>query len=280
MKKTIIGIFIAVLCLGGLLIPSYNRVQGESLANPTHTITFGNKIKVKTMFYPYRDPKNVTGSTAKGLQGLAADGNDNIYLTYATGDKTHYGYIYKYNRKGELMKKSKLLTIGHGQALSYISGYLFQLADIKGQPSYTLQKINPSTLMVERTWKVPSTIHPNVIAMEDSKTAIAVSKSGDGYDINKIHLGAGKNAIRDWREKIHISGLIGKTSKKEIQGFSIGNGLYYLLSNGEYMSFLANGGKKKRISLNTKREPEGIFINKSGKIFIAFNKLNEVFISM
>lgn len=279
-KRIMIGIFIAVLCLGGSLITPHNRVQAESLVNPTHIITFGNKIKVKTLFYPYRDPKNVTGSTAKGLQGIAVDSNDNIYLTYATGDKNHYGYIYKYNRKGELLKKSKLLTIGHGQALSYNSGYLYQLADIKGQPSYTLQKINPSTLKVEKNWKVPETIHPNVIAMEDSKTAIAVSKSGDGYDLNKIHLGTGKSATRDWHEKVHVSGLIGKTSNKDIQGFAIGNGQYYLLSNGEYMTFGANGDKKNRISLNTNREPEGIFINNSDKILIAFNKLNEVFISM
>ncbi|ALC88704.1 hypothetical protein AM500_01980 [Bacillus sp. FJAT-18017] len=244
-----------------------------------HSLTFSNKIAVKTLFYPYRNSSTVTNlNDIRSLQGIAVDQYNNMYLTYATGDKTTYGYIYKYSPKGVLLKKSARLTIGHGQAIAYKSGYLYQLADVKGQESYTLQKINPSTLTVVRKWKVPTSIHPNVVAMLDSNTAVAVSKSGDGYDINKIHLGSGTWATRDWREKIHISGMIGTTSGKPIQGFAYGNGKYYLLSNGEYMTFDKYGKNKVRVKLNTTREPEGITINSAGKILIQFNKLNEVFI--
>ncbi|RFU61760.1 hypothetical protein [Peribacillus glennii] len=268
-----IGIY--ALTLAAIARPD---VEASTVSTPIHTLKFSNKVQVKTLFYPYRDPAKVSSKEAKGLQGITVDNSSNIYLTYVTGDKYRYGYIYKYNKKGTLLKKSKRLTIGHGQAISYKDGSLYQLADVRGQSNYTLQKINPNTLTVERAWKVPSTIHPNVMAMQDRNTAIAISKSGDGYDINKIHLGAGKEAKRDWREKIHIRGLIGKTPGKEIQGFAIGNGQYYLLSNGEYITFKPDGTNIKSVLLNTKREPEGIAIEKNGKILITFNKLNEVFI--
>ncbi|PLT28842.1 hypothetical protein [Peribacillus deserti] len=274
------GILCALIGITGLAAGEKGTAPTVSAAaqNLAHTITFSNKVQVKTLFYPYRDPANVSADAAKGLQGITVDPSSNMYLTYATGDKTRYGYIYKYNSKGVLLKTSKLLTLGHGQAISYKDGYLYQLADVKGQASYTLQKINPNTLTVVRTWTVPSIIHPNVMGMLNSTTAIGISKVGDGYDINKIHLGSGRDATRDWREKIHIKGQIGKTPKKEIQGFAIGNGKYYLLSNGEYMTCNMDGTSIKKVSLNTTREPEGIAVNKYGKILISLNKLNEVFI--
>lgn len=279
MKKIKIRFYTAVLIVLGITLPFIiaNQLVVQASSNTVHTIKFNNNLQIKTLFYPYRDPANVFGNAAIGLQGLTTDGN-NIYLTYATGDKNHYGYIYKYRPNGTLLKKSSLLTIGHGQAISYKNGYLYQLADIRGQASYTLQKINLTTLKVIRTWKIPSTIHPNVISMQDSNTAIGISKVGDGYDINKIHLGTSYEATRYWQEKIHIDGLIGKTAGKEIQGFTFGNGQYYLLSNGEYMTFNSDGTNMNRVSLNTTREPEGIAITQSGKIMIAFNKLNEIFL--
>ncbi|MFJ8261884.1 hypothetical protein ACIQ4I_07935 [Rummeliibacillus sp. NPDC094406] len=269
----------AILCLLVMvcsLIPQ-NKVEAKT-GNIPHSLTFNNNIKVKTLFYPYRDPSNITSYQAKGLQGITVDENNNFYLTYVTGDKNHYGYIYKYNKNGKLLKKSKRLTIGHGQAISYKNGSIYQLADIRGQSSYTLYKINATTLKVVQKWKIPSTIHPNVIAMLDSKTVMGVSKSGNGYDLNKIHLGKGINATRKWQEKIHINGLIGKTPGKEVQGFAYGKGKFYLLSNGQYMTFKPDGSQIKRVSLNTNREPEGISITNSGRIVIGFNKVNEIFI--
>lgn len=281
-KKIVPYFFIAlvsifVLTFATIMIEK-SAIHAKTTSNPIHTMTFSNKVKVRTMFYPYRDPAKVRSSIAKGLQGITLDEQNNFYLTYATGDKQHYGYIYKYSNKGKLIKKSKLLRIGHGQAISYKDGYLYQLADVKGDASFTLQKININTLTVIRTWKVPSSIHPNVIGMLDSKTVIGVSKSGDGYDLNKIHLTDSQNAIRDYREKLHIKGLVGKTPGKEVQGFAIGKGQYYILSNEEYASFNFDGTNVKHISLNTNREPEGIAFNSSGKLLITFNKLNEVFI--
>ncbi|WP_409297353.1 hypothetical protein V1498_05475 [Peribacillus sp. SCS-26] len=276
-QKLYSGILAAMVSLAGVYGGGFVKPKEVRAADPVHTLTFGNKIQLKTLFYPYRDTGAVSSASARGLQGITLDGSSNIYLTYSTGDKTRYGYIYKYSSSKKLLKVSKLLTIGHGQAVSYKNGYLYQLADIKGQTNYYLYKINPDTLTVVRKWKVPSTIHPNVIAMKDSSTAIAVSKSGDGYDINKIHLGSGPDATRDWREKVHIKGMIGKTVNKEIQGFAMGNGLYYLLSNGEYAAFKPDGTSLKRVSLNTSREPEGIAVNSQGKILISFNKVNEVF---
>ncbi|MFS0634986.1 hypothetical protein AB1K84_03735 [Mesobacillus foraminis] len=280
MKNKSVRSVTTVLCALVLLnsIPFPSAISVYAGTNSVHTLKFSNNIKVKTLFYPYRDPANIKGTAAKGLQGITADPKNNFYLTYGTADKTTYGYIYKYSSKGKLLKKSKKLTIGHGQAISYMDGFLYQIADIKGQKSYMLQKINPETLTVVKKWRIPSAIHPNVLAMQDANTAIAVSKAGDGYDINKIHLGKGPEATRDWREKIHVKGLIGKTPKKEIQGFAIGGHSYYLLSNGEYMTFDRNGKNIKRVSLNTAREPEGIAILKNGKLVIAFNKLNEIFI--
>ncbi len=250
----------------------------KAATNPNHTLTFGNNLTVKTRFYPYRDPAGVKKTAARGLQGITVDSNNNFYLTYSTGDKTRYGYIYKYNQKGKLLKISKKLTIGHGQAISYMDGYLYEIADIVGQVNYILQKIDPTTLTVVNQWEIPSTIHPNVLAMQDAHTAIAISKSGDGYDINKIHLVNDELATRDWREKIHISGFVNNTVNKPIQGFAMGNGQYYLLINGEYITFNLDGTNIKQISLGTTREPEGIVILRNGKIVIQFNKLNELFI--
>lgn len=264
-----------------IILQSFNPIfvlRIQAATNPNHTLTFGNNLKVKTLFYPYRDPAGVKKTVARGLQGITVDSNNNFYLTYSTGDKTKYGYIYKYSQKGKLLKISKKLTIGHGEAISYMDGYLYEIADIVGQVNYTLQKIDPTTLTVVNQWKIPSTIHPNVLAMQDANTAIVISKSGDGYDINKIHVVNDELATRDWREKIHVSGLDGNTANKPIQGFAIGNGLYYLLLNGEYMTFNPDGTNVKRVSLNTSREPEGIVIMKKGKLVIQFNKLNEIFI--
>lgn len=262
-----------------LLIPIINRIYTVQAMTTEknmqkNMIQFSNKVKIKTLFYPYRDALHGT----QFLQGITADNKDNYYVTYAIGDQNRYGYIYKYNKNGELLKKSKKLTIGHGQAITFKSGYLYQIADIKGKSNYTLQKINTNTLKVVRKWLIPPMIHPNVIAMIDDQTAVGASKSGDGYDINKIHLGEGKEATRDWKEKFHISGLIGRTPGKEVQGFAFGNGEYFLLSNGEYMTFNPDGSNVKRILLNTNREPEGIAIANNGKIIIAFNKINEIFI--
>lgn len=256
------------------------QVSATAKSNPVHTLQLSKQLKAKTLFYPYRDPAGVTGSKSKGLQGITVDEHQQYYLTYSTGDKTRYGYIYKYSSKGKLLKKSERLTIGHGQAIAYKDGYLYQLADIRGQNRYTLQKINVKTFKVERKWLVPSTIHPNVIAMLDKNTAVGVSKSGNGYDLNKIHLGKGKEADRDWREKVHINGLVGTTPGKEVQGFAYGKGKYYILSNGEYMIVNPDGSQSQKLRLNTDREPEGISITNSGRIVMGFNKLNEIFIEM
>lgn len=261
--------------------------KDSSKSTIINTLQFSNEVTLKTLFYPYRDTKSnlltkdiqdPTQSKAQTLQGITSDDNDNYYVTYATGDTTRYGYIYKYDKKGVLIKKSKKLTMGHGQAITYKNGYLYQIADIRGEDNYTLQKMNANSLTVIKKWVIPSTIHPNVIAMIDDNTAVGVSKSADGYDINKIHLGEDEEAFRDWREKVHISGLIGNTPGKEVQGFAFGNEKYYLLSNGEYMTFNPDGTNIEHISLNTDREPEGIAITKDGKILMGFAQVNEIFI--
>lgn len=269
-------ILIALLLLQNFHSISVLHVQAAT--NPNHTLTFGNQLKVKTLFYPYRDPVAVKETKARGLQGLTLDSNNNFYLTYSTGDKTKYGYIYKYSQKGKLLKISKKLTLGHGQAISFMDGYLYEIADIVGQVNYTLQKIDPTTLTVVNSWEIPSTIHPNVIAMQDASTAIVISKTQDGYDMNKIHLVNDDLATRDWREKIHISGFDRTTTSKPIQGFAIGNGQYYLLLDGEYITFNLDGTNINQVALNTTREPEGIAFLTSGKMVIQFNKLNEIFI--
>ncbi len=277
-KKTRLFTLVLIALIMHLSFNSIFTLHLQAATNPNHTLTFGNDLKVKTLFYPYRDPAGVKKASARGLQGITVDSNNNFYLTYSTGDKTQYGYIYKYNQKGKLLKISKKLTIGHGQAISYMDGYLYEIADIVGQVNYTLQKIDLTTLTVVNQWEIPSTIHPNVLAMQDANTAIAISKSGDGYDINKIHLVNNELATRDWREKIHVTGLDSNTSNKPIQGFAIGNGQYYLLLNGEYITFNLDGTNIKQVALNATREPEGIVILKNGKLVIQFNKLNEIFI--
>lgn len=275
-KKFLILLLTVIFFFNSLL--STATVQAKTIENPPHKIIFSNKITVNTLFYPYRDAPHTPTLKAKGLQGLTIDQKNNYYLTYATGDKNRYGYIYKYSSKGKVLKKSNKQLIGHGQAISYMDGFLYQLADIRGNKQYKLQKIDPHTLKSIRNWTIPAEIHPNVIAMLDDQTVAAVSKTATGYEINKIHLTSKQNATRDWREKIVVTGLIGTTADHVVQGFAYGNGRYYILSNGQYMTITKTGKSKKIIHLNTKREPEGIAINQQGKIIISFNKLNEIFI--
>jgi hypothetical protein len=80
-----------------------------------------------------------------------------------------------------------------------------------------------------------------------------------------------------WNERIYIDGMVGTSSSKPIQSFTYGNSKYYILSDGEYMSFDSSGKNVNRVKLNTTREQEGIVIDKSGKILIQFNYYNEVF---
>ncbi|OPJ59724.1 hypothetical protein [Clostridium oryzae] len=280
MKSIKVQLFMVVLTVLLFVIGFHSIFSKKILAkaDSVHTLTFNNKLKVKTLFYPYRDPGNTADNLRRHLQGLTIDTNDNIYLTYAVCDETRYAYIYVYNKKGKLLRKSKKMPLGHGQAISYKNGYLYQLADIKDQTNFSLLKIDPYTFRIVRSWTIPSTIHPNVLFMQDDNTGISVSRYLDGYDINKIHLTEGPDAQRDWHEKIHISGFIGITPNREIQGFTYRNGQYHLLSNGEYMTFNPDGSNVKHISMNTKRESEGIGVMSNGKLVFGFNRLNELFI--
>jgi hypothetical protein len=243
------------------------------------TLTFSDGTKVSTLFFPYRDKANTKKGSERSLQGMTTDDKGNYYMMYATGDKTKYGYIYKYDKKFKLVKTSKKLTIGHGQAIDYRKGYLYQIADIVGNKNYQLQRIDTKTLKVVKKWTIPAEIHPNVIAMESDTTAIVVSKVGNGYELNRLHIGEDFDyTIRNPREKIFVEGLVGTTAGKEVQGFSRTANRYYILSNGEYVSFNHDGSHKKKVSLKTKREPEGLIFNKQGKMLVLFNKINEVLI--
>ena len=249
------------------------------------TLTLGDGTKISTLFFPYRDKAKPKRGTERSLQGMTIDEKGNYYLMYALGDKTTYGYIYKYNKKFQLVKVSKKLKVGHGQAMDYHKGYLYQIVDIVGSKNYVLQRINAHTLKVVKKWTIPAEIHPNVIAMESDTTAIVVSKTtaanplGPGYELNRLHIGEDFHyTIRNPHEKLRINGLIGTTKGKEIQGFDRTKGRYYILSNGEYTSFKHDGSEQKTVQLRTKREPEGLLFNSKGQMLILFNKLNEVFI--
>ena len=249
------------------------------------TLTLGDGTKISTLFFPYRDKAKPKRGTERSLQGMTIDEKGNYYLMYALGDKTTYGYIYKYNKKFQLVKVSKKLKVGHGQAMDYHKGYLYQIVDIVGSKNYVLQRINAHTLKVVKKWTIPAEIHPNVIAMESDTTAIVVSKTtaanplGPGYELNRLHIGEDFHyTIRNPHEKLRINGLIGTTKGKEIQGFDRTKDRYYILSNGEYTSFKHDGSKQKTVQLRTKREPEGLLFNSKGQMLILFNKLNEVFI--
>lgn len=254
-------------------------VSAANTSEVKKTLTFSDGTKVSTLFFPYRDKVNTKKGSKRSLQGMTTDEKGNYYLMYATGDKTKYGYIYKYNKKFKLVKTSKKLTIGHGQAVDYRKGYLYQIVDIVGNKNYQLQRINASTLKVVKKWTIPAEIHPNVIAMESDTTAIVVSKVGNGYDLNRLHIGEDFDyTIRNPREKLRIEGLVGTTKRKEVQGFSRTKDRYYILSNGEYMSVKHDGSDVQKVSLNTNREPEGLIFNKQGKMLVLFNKINEVLI--
>lgn len=249
------------------------------------TLTFSDGTKVSTLFFPYRDKAHVKKGTERSLQGMTIDKKGNYYLMYALGDKTTYGYIYKYNKKFKLVKVSKKLKVGHGQAMDYHKGYLYQIVDIVGSKNYVLQRIDANTLKVVKKWTIPAEIHPNVIAMESDTTAIVVSKTsasnplGAGYELNRLHIGEDFNyTIRNPREKLRINGLVGTTKGKEIQGFDHTKDRYYILSNGEYTSFKHDGSNQKTVQLGTNREPEGLLFNSKGQMLVLFNKLNEVFI--
>lgn len=249
------------------------------------TLTLSDGTKISTLFFPYRDKAKPKRGTERSLQGMTIDETGNYYLMYALGDKTTYGYIYKYNKKFQLVKVSKKLKVGHGQAMDYHKGYLYQIVDIVGSKNYVLQRINTHTLKVVKKWTIPAEIHPNVIAMESDTTAIVVSKTtavnplGPGYELNRLHIDEDFHyTIRNPREKLRINGLIGTTKGKEIQGFDRTKDRYYILSNGEYTSFKHDGSEQKTVQLRTKREPEGLLFNSKGQMLILFNKLNEVFI--
>lgn len=278
-KKFLNLIIILTLFLGISIVLS---VEVYASRDPINNMEFSNGMKLKTLFYPYRDQPSVNGTVkAKHLQGLTVDQDNNFYVSYSTDDHTTYGYIYKYNKKGDLLKKSKKLIMGHAQAMSYMEEYLYVIADIRGEDNYQLKKISAKTLKVEKEWTLPSTIHPNVIAMRDPYTAATISKSGDGYVVNIVHLDDNEEmAMRDYREKVEvdINRLIGKTPHKPIQGFAYGNDQYYLVSDGEYITFNEDGKKVKRVLLNTDREPEGVAIMKDGRLVIGFHKLNEIYI--
>lgn len=265
------------LLVGIISLSLVSNAKAADILN--HTLTFSNKTVVKTFFYPYRNPANVLNPyDGRTLQGITVDSNNNMYLTYVTGDKTTYGYVYKYSPSGVLLKKSAMLTTGHAQGIAFNNGYLYLLSNVSGKP-YKLYKMDPNKLTIVKTWDLPSIVHPNVIAMLNSTTAVGVSKSADGsgYEIYKMYLGTGSSTTMNWKERIHVNGLVGTTSNKPIQGFTYSGGKYYLLSDGEYMSFDINGKNINRVKLNTTREPEGIAVDSKGKLLIQFNYYNEVF---
>lgn len=267
MKKYILILFLFLSC--------FTFSFEKNVIAKTNTMTFSNKQVMKTWFYPYRDPAGkVAPNAIRSLQGLTMNAKNDIYVSYATGDKTTYGYIYQYNTKGKLIKKSARLVMGHGQAISNYKGSIYVVADISGKQSYQLYRIDEKTLRVKQSWTLPSNIHPNVLYMQNEREASVVSKVADGYHINRITL-TGKQAVLDVKKRIVVKGLIGTTAKKPVQGFTYEKGRYYILSDGQY-GIIDLNGNVKRIALNTKREPEGIgFIN--GKMVIAFNNLNELF---
>lgn len=267
MKKYILILLLFLSCL--------TFAFEKNVTAKTNTITFSNKQVMKTWFYPYRDPAGkVAPNAIRSLQGFTINAKKDIYVSYATDDKTTYGYIYHYYSTGKLVKESTRLVIGHGQAISNYKGSIYVVADISGKKNYQMYKIDEKTLRVKQSWILPSNIHPNVLYMHNEREASVVSKVTEGYHINRITL-TGKQAVLDTKKRIVVKGLVGTTVKKPVQGFTYEKGLYYILSDGQYGVVDAKGNLK-RIALQTKREPEGIgFVN--GKMVMAFNNLNELF---
>lgn len=268
MKKLVASFLIFVLVL-----PSFTQATA---ATPKNTLKLSNGTLLQTWFYPYRDPtSNMKPDDVRSLQGFTFNKKKEVFLSYTTGNKQKYGYIYKYNTSGKLLKKSKRLVMGHGQAISNYNSTLYVVADIVGNASYKLYSMSDTTLRVKKSWTLQSNIHPNVLYMHSDTVGSVVSKVADSYYINRIQLT--KNGVKmDYKDRIIVKGLVGKTPRKPIQGFTYYKGTYYILSDGQYVSFDKEGKNIKRVNLQTVREPEGIgFIN--GKMVLSFNKPNELF---
>lgn len=274
----IILFFIGFFCV--LSIGFCNVAKASSLE-------FSDKTVMKHLFYP-KNPGT--------LQGIAAGDRGEIYLSYSTDNKK-YGYIYHYTKKGTLIKKSKKLTIGRGQAITYSNGKLYVTAEINGEKNYYSYVLDKN-LKVIKKWKLVSLIHPTSASMKNNLEMYVISKNTSGkyedeYHINTVSFKEDKDELPEYRnttalymdQRIRIP--FDNLQNETLQGFSVYNNKFYILTNYKYLEVAASSdgrsnGKVKSIKivkLNTNRTSAGMAFYKSGRMIMALNGKDEIFIT-
>lgn len=277
MKKIILFLTI-FLCV--LSINSHNEAQATNLK-------FSDNTKMKHLFYP-KNPGT--------LQGIAAGNRGEIYLSYSTDNKK-YGYIYHYTKKGKLIKKSGKLTIGRGQAITYSKGNLYVTAEINGDKNYYTYILDKN-LKVVKKWKLVSLIHPTASSMKNNLEMYAISKNASGkygneYHINTVSFEEDKDELPEYRntaalymdQRIRVP--FNNLKNETLQGLSVYNNKFYILTNYKYLEVTAssdgrsNGKVKstKIVKLNTDRTSAGMSFYKNGRMIMALNGKDEIFIT-
>lgn len=249
-----------------------------------------NKTTPKETIHVKNEKKNITpvrtlpAKASESLQGFVYGKNDEIYATYATGNKWNTGYVYHMNKNGKVLSKSKKITIGHGQGLNYKNGYIYNLADVNGYLNYEkpfkVYKRDPKkNYKIVKTFTLPLSMRSHVLYVHsDTKMASAkkyVKKNGEtGYKISEYAVNK-DGSMRESNTYRLPNAIVGNRSDA-LQSMTYHNGEYYLLTDGYYTKFNPKTKTRTTVNINTKRESEGIAVNRKGQLHIALNNPNQI----
>ena len=249
---------------------------------PKPTVSYSSIPSMKNLM-------SVTNISGQGLQGFTYGSGNDVYVAYATGDRTTYGKIRHYSSTGKLLKTSPTITFGHAQGISYHGGYVYTLADTDGvktnadtSKGFKIHKRDPSqNFKAVKTYTLPADMRTHVLYVHDKNTisiARKYSNGNGGYKISKLKLNhsTGKaSELQSWK----LDGaIIGNRPNKALQFMTYHNGEYYIQTDGYYTKYNPKTNHRTVVNQKTSRESEGIGFNKQGKLTIAYNFPNQLLI--
>lgn len=252
------------------------------VSKPTNPPT--NDMQVENVSKSLKSVMALPVKSSEGLQGFAYGKKNEVYATYATGNRWNKGYIYRFNTKGKIVSKSPKITIGHGQGLIVKNGYIYNLADVNGylnyEKAFKVYKRDPKkNYKVVKTFTLPLSMRSHVLYVHSDKKMASAKKydkgNGEtGYKISEYDVKSNGTMV-EANEYVLPGAIVGNRSDA-LQSMTYHNGEYYLLTDGYYTKYNPKTNTRTTVNLNTGRESEGIAVNNKGQIHVALNKPNQI----
>ena len=293
---------------GGSKSSSRNWNAAHHYSSETRGNTFKTKgLKVRTrLFQPrfvsldssYR--QDVMGPVGRTPEGITV--KDNIFaVSMFSNTNKPYGHLVSYNLNhiksktaaqnltsmrwstfksyAKNIKVSPYIKLGHGQSLGSSNSYIYVMANDNkyrnGSKSEEILQIRKSDMKINKIWTFKIDYNNRYIhnaTFTDDNTMYALFHNGgyNKYEYWRLDL---KDNVWQPTQVGATSGSFVKGSP--VQGFTYGNGNFYIAFNDNIFKVAKNGTAKKHYGFKVRREIEGLSFNKS-KLYCEFAQRSEL----